>query len=143
MNMHKIVICLLAFTALSSCKPRIRSASISSPEDIPGKWKLIGILQDTSTIDEEFGEQKPFIVINNAKNQLQGFSGCNSFSGGIEAENDSIKILPLTATQIGCSKKGEGIFFSQLAKTNRFEVGRDSLKFLANHTVLLSFARNR
>lgn len=105
------------------------------------QWKLTGILLDTSIIDREFGEKKPFIKIEYSKHQIQGFSGCNSFGGGFEAKKDSIKILPLTATQIGCIKNGERLFFKQLAKTNRFEVSKNSLKFLASDTVLLSFSK--
>lgn len=73
--------------------------------------------------------------------QIQGFSGCNSFSGGFELENDSIKLGPLTATQMGCIKKGEAFFYDQLKKTTRFQVRGDILKFLAGKKILLSFIK--
>jgi heat shock protein HslJ len=142
MKISKVAISIFISAAIIGCKPNIKNTSLSKPEDLPGQWQLTAVLQDTSIITSEFGEKKPFIIIDNATHQIQGFSGCNSFSGGIEAKNDSIKILPLTANQMGCMNNGESIFFSQLAKSNRFEVKKDSLKLLIGDTVLLSFSKD-
>ncbi|HEK22210.1 MAG TPA: META domain-containing protein [Bacteroidetes bacterium] len=143
MNICKIVVSIFIFSTLVSCRPATEQTFTSKAEDLQGQWKLTGIFQDTSIIDSEFDEKKPVITIDYTKHQIHGFSGCNSFSGGFELENDSIKILPITATQIGCMKDGESIFFKQLNRANRFQVGKDSLKMLARDTVLLSFSKER
>jgi len=142
MKICKIIVSIFIFCAFVCCKPAIKETFTSKPEDLQGQWKLTGIFQDASIINSEFGEKKPVIIIDVKKHQIQGFSGCNSFGGGFEVKKDSIRILPLTANQIGCIKNGESIFFKQLAKTNRFEVSKDSLKFLASDTVLLSFSKD-
>lgn len=143
MNICKVAIAIFIFSALIGCKPTEKSTVVSKPEDLQGQWKLTAVLGDTSILNKEFGNAKPFITIDYTKHQIQGFSGCNSFGGGFEAKSDSIKILPLTANQMGCMNNGESIFFRQLAQTDRFEVSEDSLKLLARDTVLLSFSRYR
>jgi heat shock protein HslJ len=110
MNICKIAIAILIFSASIGCKPTAKGTAVSKPEDLQGQWKLTAVLQDASIINREFREKKPFITIVYAKHQIQGFSGCNSFGGGFEAKSDSIKILPLTANQMGCLNNGESTF---------------------------------
>ncbi|PST83270.1 hypothetical protein C7T94_11815 [Pedobacter yulinensis] len=143
MNICKSVVCLTMISALVCCKPNAEKTLFSKPEDLHGQWKLTCIHRGTSIIHSAFGEKKPVITIDYKKRQIQGFSGCNYFSGPFQAKNNGIKIGPLAATQIGCVPNGESIFFRQLAKANRFEVSKDSLKFLASDTVLLSFIKDR
>ena len=143
MNICKIISAIFIISALISCKGAIKKTVISKPEDLQGQWKLVGILQDTGIINREFEEKKPFVILDYQKHQVQGFSGCNSFSGNFEVTKDSIKILPLTANQMGCLKQGENIFFKQLYRANHFQVSKDSLKLLASDTVLLSFSKSR
>lgn len=143
MDICKIIIPIFIFSVVVSCKPPIKKTFTTHPGDLQGQWNLSSIFQDTSKIYSEFGEKKPFLIINYTKRRVQGFSGCNSFSGSFEAKDNSIKILPLTATQIGCIKNGESIFFKQLHRANRFLVSKDSLKLLVRDTVLLAFSKDR
>lgn len=70
MNICKIVISIFIFSALVSCKPAIKETFTSRPEYLQGQWKLTAVLQDTSIIDSEFEEKKPFIKIEYSKHQI-------------------------------------------------------------------------
>lgn len=142
-DMYILKTLTILFTALLAigCRPAIKETNVSTSDHLNGKWELRSVSMDTSVLNDEFEGTRPYLSINYAKLEAGGYSGCNSFSGKFEHSGNAIRFLPLTATQRGCAKKGEHIYFRQLERTRRFVMTGDSLIFLAKDTVLLSFVR--
>jgi heat shock protein HslJ len=102
---------------------------------------LESILQDTSGIKKGLSSEWPRISLDYNKKSIHGYSGCNSFGGDFSLRNDSLKLGPITANEKGCLHSVEASLFAQLRRVNRYSVDRDSLKFYAKDTLLLSFSR--
>lgn len=130
-------------SAIIGCTSSSKEAIVSNPVYLEGFWSLASILQDTSGIKKGLSAEWPYININKNKKTINGYSGCNSFGGDFILKSDSLKFGPLTATQRGCLTSVEPALFAQLRRVNRYWVNKDSLKFFAQDTLLLSFARNQ
>lgn len=138
----KITVIALISTMLGCAGPSKRT-DLSNPKDLNGSWNLVSILQDTISIKEWPKGRRPYINIDIDKKTVQGYSGCNSFSGDFSLRNDSLKFNPFIATEIGCTDNIEQAFFSRLRRIKHYRIENDRLELLAQDTSLLLFERNQ
>lgn len=138
----KLTAIALILTILGCAGPA-KHTDLPNPKDLNGSWNLVSILQDTISIKEWPKDRQPYINIDIDKKTVQGYSGCNSFSGDFSLRNDSLKFNPFVATEIGCTDNIEQAFFSRLRRIKHYRVEKDRLELLSQDTLLLLFERNQ
>ncbi len=84
----------------------------------------------------------PTLVFNLADSTYTGTSGCNSFRGKFELDEDNIKLLPGISTKRYCNNNGlEEAYFTTLNTVNRYRIFEEKL-ILFNNDEKLAIFRN-
>jgi len=111
---------------------------------LAGKWKLNYVTGPRITFAGLYPNQKPFIVLDSTKLQVNGNTGCNSFSGTFSVLGDSIHFGNLATTMMNCSDGGQGetIFLGMLGKVSHYRVSGDTLWFKFKKIDAMRFVRD-
>ena len=83
----------------------------AAPATVEGPWNVISVNNGQGAVTSVAGVSAAFSFLPDGL--IQGFGGCNNFSGGYSVDGESIAIGPLMATQIACPDPA-GSFESQL-----------------------------
>lgn len=143
MTLLKIISVIFVSVVFTRCSTTgQRDICLSKPDNLNGRWIITEVAGRIIKPETNSENTPPFMVFDLSSKHLNGFSGCNSFSGKFEVSNDTIMILPLTATQRGCPGDAESILFHQLERIKLYNATADSLKFLSGDRVLLSCVRD-
>ena len=112
----------------------------SSTKELEGThWVLVEI------------NQSPIIVgtaptLHFEDEQVSGYTGCNSFSGGFQVDDDVISFSGLFWTEIGCMEPAgvmeqERAYMELLGLAERFELGNEALKIFTGSEGSLTFEK--
>ena len=134
MNMTmKSVLVVLAGLCVNSMGPAM-AEGLAGSEWRPVELNGAGQPGDT-TLSVQFG----------ANGRLNGFSGCNRFSGGYTTSGERITIGPLASTRMACEETAmqtEARFLKMLEATTEFQRERVKLTFRdEQRTVVARFAQ--
>lgn len=101
-------------------------------------WKLTSL--NSEPYQHSSKHREPYIQLGKQAGAVNGFSGCNNFTGSFELNDDNIS-LQLAATQRACMEgmDTEQALLQALNKVNRYEIAGDSLVLLDNDSTLLEF----
>jgi len=112
--------------------------SITTPEQLEGKkWILTHLNGQLLKVNS--ADQQPFAMFDASKKTIQGFSGCNSYSGNCELSNNQIKVSLVMSTRKFCEGSPEADFFRLLDKASYFEVIENQLYIKDSNELLLTF----
>jgi len=116
----------------------LEADSPSVANDLTGiKWRVVE-LSGIPVATPLHGEQ-PFILFDQAKQQVTGYAGCNRFFGGYSLEGDALTFGLIGATKMACPDLEEGVeteFFKILDATRRWEIVDGTLRLLNGDAVL-------
>lgn len=139
MKQHSIYF-VLVLSMILSCK------SVKAPSAIPAElkdpkkvWALTYITDPRITFDGLYPNQKPRVTFNLNSNEINGFTGCNSFSSRIKINGDSISINSPLQTIMICQGTGENTFVNMLNKIDRYHIKEGKLELLNNEIVMMRF----
>ena len=91
------------------------------------RW-LLSVARGTEITVKE-GAERPFILMLEAQNQVQGFGGCNIFRGSFSRQGSSLEFPQVAATMKMCveNMEQEQLFFSILGATTSYEISGEEL----------------
>lgn len=112
----------------------------SQTEDLQGRWEL-SYMEGAATNST----RTPFIAFDLAAMRVSGNTGCNSFSGPLKANNDSIDFnQPFILTKMFCEGGGEERFLGTLERVTRFRVSDGTtLEFYSGDEVVMRFLKRQ
>jgi heat shock protein HslJ len=79
--------------------PRITLAR-AAPASVEGPWNVISVNNGSGGVESVAGVSAAFSFL--PEGTIEGFGGCNNFSGGYSVDGESIAIGPLMSTQMAC-----------------------------------------
>ncbi|PZP44971.1 MAG: META domain-containing protein [Pseudopedobacter saltans] len=97
---------------------------------IGGRWVLNYITGPRITFAGLFPNKKPYMILDSAKSQVSGNTGCNNFSGPFKVyAGDSIEFKQMATTMMNCADGGQGetLFLGTLDKVSHYRVSGDTL----------------
>ncbi len=109
---------LLLAAAVCGCAPA-KEASTAAPA---AEAKMPALSGTYWKIDEAGGQKVAspegartvFIQFDETAKRVTGFSGCNTFNGGYEAKDGTLKLGPLISTRMACIGDADKIEFAVL-----------------------------
>ncbi|MEO8772064.1 MAG: META domain-containing protein [Ferruginibacter sp.] len=120
-----------------------QAATQSAPTSkLSGTWQLDYIAGEKIPLDSLYPQRKPSLVFNVDKNELNGFSGCNPFSGKLNLTQNKISFTgPIAITKMSCTGSGEQIFLKTLISVNSYSVNDDGLTLVMDDMAVMHFSR--
>lgn len=112
------------------------------PEDV--EWHLLEL--SGAPIRVLPGERKPYLLLDVARHQARGFTGCNSFFGNYELAGATLRFGLIGATRKACPDTDptrEANFLDVLARTRRWTIDGSELLLGDGGNVLARFAMNQ
>ena len=103
-------------------------------------WKLIKIGDQPAELGAR--QKELHLVLKEKELRVQGFSGCNQFSGGFTSNGEQLEFGPMMSTNMWCMNEmeQEQRFLKALGETTRFAISGDHLQFFTDQEQpLLSF----
>ena len=91
-------------------------------------WKLIAV--DGAPIVRGGNGREPGMILNSAGTRVQGYSGCNSFTGSYTTYNDSVEFFEMASSMKAClaGMEQETRFLQALKKTREFQIVGEQLQ---------------
>jgi heat shock protein HslJ len=103
------------------------------------QWYLLEV--GGSPISPMANDKQPHIMLDPARKQATGFSGCNNFFGGYELDGSSLKFGPVGSTRMACPDLETGLeteVFKALEQTRAWKFQGKKLFFLSSDIVALA-----
>jgi heat shock protein HslJ len=145
MKKRILVIALSLFLGmlLVSCVKHESTPPVTESAGIEGvQWYLTEVAG--SPVSLMANDKQPHIMLNPAKKQATGFSGCNNFFGSYELNGSLLKFGPLGATSMACPDLETGLeteVFKALDQTRTWEIRGGELLFLDDGKILARFTK--
>lgn len=145
--MRKTTLMLLtAIVTFSACNTLKNTVDASSDlSKLGGTWELNYISGPRIAFNGLYPGKKPELIFNLTEKRFSGNSGCNSFTGKLEADDSSINLNePLVSTKMACPGEGETIFFEMLKKVNKYTISGDTtLNFMMGDIDIMRFSKTK
>lgn len=127
MRRKKLMI-LAVMVTLSSCNILKNTVDASSDlSKLGGTWELNYISGPRIAFNGLYPGKKPTLIFDLTNKQVSGNSSCNSFSGKLVADDNSINFNePMAVTKMACPGEGEAVFFEMLKKVNKYSINGDT-----------------
>lgn len=112
--------------------------------ELSGYWDLNYIAGQNANFKELFPNKIPLLIFSkSASLEVNGNTGCNSFSGRYFINGREISIAqPIAMTMMACPGNGEAVFLDALQKVNTYTISNDILSLMNNENVLLRFSKS-
>lgn len=138
--MKQIFSILVLSIVLIACKS---TKTLSSNASLAGEWELNYISGPRIAFEGLYPNRKPGIRFSpETKDQVSGNTSCNSFSGKVKLDGNTISFNePLAMTKMFCEGGGETTFVEMLKKVNRYAVSGDTLSFMIDDVAVMRFMR--
>ncbi|MGA6826371.1 META domain-containing protein [Nitrospira sp. NS4] len=101
------------------------------------KWRVVEL--SGHPVATPLHGERPFILFDQAKQQVTGYAGCNRFFGGYELDGAALTFGPIGATKMACPDLEAGLeteFFKVLDATRGWKVVEGVLRLLSGDAVL-------
>lgn len=116
------------------------SAAANPLEDV--EWRLVELAGTAVPLRTD--ERQPFLKLDPAKKQANGYGGCNNFFGGYELDGAMITFGPLASTRRACGGPRDAIemkFLKALGAARSWRITSGRLLLLDDDTALARFER--
>jgi len=133
MKVLRSVSIVLVVFLMSNCKPLQKTAFAMLEKNA---WEL-GSLKGTNAISDLFPEGLPYLEFKEA-GAMNGFTGCNSFSGIYSLEGESLKLDPGAMTRKACPGPGENDFLNSLMQVTSFKGDSEKLTLFGDTGELMT-----
>ncbi|GAB3906694.1 hypothetical protein GCM10028803_39450 [Larkinella knui] len=91
---------------------------------------------------EQFvNRQIPSLNINLKERKLQGFTGCNTLQGQVQAEGDNVRFETVATTRRACPYNFESGFLSALQSVTLYRISNNRLTLLADGKYVMTFRK--
>jgi putative lipoprotein len=117
----------------------LRSNPISKPDASLKEtyWKVIAVYSNAQLTAAN--QREAHIKFRGSNNAMQGFAGCNNFSGSYSASADKLSTGPLAVTMMACATGmgDEQQFLNALGEANRFGIQGDTMRLYKGDEVIV------
>ncbi|GAB3929618.1 META domain-containing protein [Larkinella terrae] len=91
---------------------------------------------------EQFvNRQMPTLAINLKEKKVQGFTGCNSLQGQVQADGDNVRFETISTTRRACPYNFESGFLSTLQSVTLYRISNNRLTLLADGKYVMTFRK--
>jgi len=136
------LILLFAVSLMASCKCT-KSSTSDKTASLEGTWQLDYISGPRIAFEGLYPNDKPSLVFDLKENKVSGKNSCNSYSGAVKLEGNTISFdqAGMITTKMFCDGEGEKIYMSTLNKINSYSVSNDgkTLNLLSGDISLMRF----
>ena len=139
--MKKFITGILISLIFFSCSNTKNLTGNTSNTNIEGEWRLVSIEgRPAETISSN---KTPFIRIDMTEARISGSTGCNSFSGPLKINANTVDLSqPFLMTKMFCEGMDENQFINTLQRGNEFYLtSTNKLQLKAGGSVLMEFTR--
>src|SRR5690606_39320552 len=138
MKMKLLLSTVVLTMILLSCSTAKKAEKGTSAEQLEGTWELQ--YMQGKEVDELYARRKPFIRFDLEAKRVSGNTGCNSFSGPLVINDDSINFnQPFAMTKMFCEGVDEQAFLEAMERVETFRVKDDVLEMLNGDVVVMRF----
>lgn len=131
-----VLIALYLF--LLSCSAARKSSGTSASGIENKRWYLISIGGDTIRMAKQ-----PFVIFVAGK-ELNGFGGCNIYSGQYVLNNEQLSVSGITSTRMACdSNNPEQKFFQALQQIDGTQLDNRRLRLLKSNFPVMELSLDR
>jgi heat shock protein HslJ/uncharacterized membrane protein len=93
---------------------------------------------------EQFvNRQMPTLDINLKEKRLQGFTGCNTMQGQVQADGDNVRFETISTTRRACPYNFESGFLTALQSVSLYRISNNRLTLLADGKYVMTFRKNK
>lgn len=144
--MKKLVILLMAVTALLSCGCKSHKKALVSvqPEFQPEEVWVLTAMREKEVVYQE-GQRRCTIQVNPEAGTFNGCSGCNRYFGTFtDLGGGRFQLSDFNGTKMACPAefmKLESSYMQLLRRADTYSIGEYTLDLLQGETVLLSFSK--
>ena len=137
--LNTFIICNL----LLSCNAN--KAAKSNTDLLQGTWELNYISGSKIAFEGLFPNNKPTIVFDLKTNRVSGSNSCNTYSGPLNINQNTIDFkTPMAFTKMFCKdNQGERVYMQTLQKINTYSISEDGkvLNFITDNVAILRFKK--
>lgn len=112
---------------------------------LEGNWELSYIAGPGITFDLLYPDKKPTINFKIKEIQVSGNTGCNSFTGKLNATENKLDFTqPMVMTRMMCGDgQGEQVFINTLKKTTSYKITDEgkTLIFVSGDIAMMRFTK--
>lgn len=105
-----------------------------------GKWELT-MIDNEALSASSFSNGLPFIDINIKDREVNGNTGCNSFSGKVTSEGEKIKFENILSTEMACQFRRDKEIFDALQNCNNYFIDNGILTLKSDDAVRAVFQK--
>lgn len=111
----------------------------SEKELANGYWELIR-MAEVPSIKTMDGDRKVGMSFNPGENQINGYSGCNSFFGSYVLNGSSISFSQMGSTKMACIRNviDEQAFLTMFSQANKIMLEDKLLKLMDSNNIVLA-----
>lgn len=122
-----------------------KTATKDSESKLNGTWELNYVTGPRITFDGLYPNKKPTITFDTKENRVSGNNSCNSFTGKLNVDGNSINFRDgLATTKMMCQgNQGEQVFMDALQKITSYDVTDDgkTLNFISGDIATMRFVK--
>jgi putative lipoprotein len=110
-----------------ACQPPIKDSTLTGTY-----WKLTHIGE--KPVAPGAGDKALYVMFTSEESRVQGFSGCNQFSGNYTSDGERLKFGPMMSTNMWCEDQmdQEQRFLKALGQTAQLAIRGDRLELLSD-----------
>ena len=114
---------------------------IKGSDRLDGTWTLETFKGQRLRAGQFPGNQLPQLVIDLAKNEVEGTTGCNKLKGEITADGDHVQFTVKNTTNKKCGNPFEETYLEALQQATLFRIGKERLTLLANGQYVMTLVK--
>ena len=123
-------------------KLNTNNESMTTASPLDGTWELNYIAGAAVPFDSLYPNKKPMMIFDGANGQVSGSTGCNRFSGKLNADGNKLNFnSPMALTKMFCPGEGENRFLETLKKVNTYSINENTLTFITGDIAVMRFVK--
>jgi heat shock protein HslJ len=131
---------------LFSCNSAQNKTTTTDPvSKLNGTWELNYVTGPRIAFDGLYPNKKPTITFDSKEKRVSGNNSCNSFTGKLNVDGNSINFRDgLATTKMMCQdNQGEKVFMDALQKITSYDVTDDgkTLNFISGDIAMMRFVK--
>lgn len=119
------------------------TAPIADSTKLNGTWVLRQITGMPGNFDSLYANKTPQMIFDVTAKTVTGNTGCNNFSGELDAVGARISFVkPMAMTKMFCPGDAEPVFLNNLQKITSYRITNDTaLSLLADELEIMRFVK--
>lgn len=114
---------------------------VDQSDKLTGTWELNYIAEPGTDFNTLYPNKKPTLTVNVAEKKVNGNSSCNSFSGNVKIDGNTLSFGPMMSTKMACPGNGEQVFFKNMERVTSFDVQDTTLTMIMDDIAVMRWEK--